>query len=272
MSWRVVAKKDVLDAVRTWRLGTTAVAFVLFFALPVYFGATGSAADAGGDGPSFFSGTGAVLFLVPLAALMLSYDAVAGERESGSLKLLLGLPVTRRDVTVGLAVGRAVVVGTSAVVGIVAAALVFVAFGGTVSPVSLVAFLALVALLGAAYAGPAVAFSAAASTSNRAMATSVGFFLLTLLGWSSVPKLVLYVVNGFSMPRGAPPEWAVFLDRLSPVNAYRAARRGVVEAGGAWTPAGDAFYYADWFGVVVLAAWAVVPVALGYRRYRAADL
>jgi ABC-2 type transport system permease protein len=271
MNWRVFAKKDVLDAYRTWRLGTTAVAFALLLAVPTYF----QVSNPPGGGPdelNFFASMGFVLFLVPLAALMLSYDAIAGERERGSLKLLLGLPATRRDVVTGIAVGRAAVVGTAAVVGVVAAALVFVAFGGPLPLGSFVVFLALAVLLGAAYAGPAVGFSAASSTSNRAMATSVGFFLLTLLGWSSVPNLLRYVLNGFSAPGGPKPEWAIFLDRLSPVQAYQAAFSGYVPTEGTVVSPPDAFYYSDWFGVLVLVGWAVVPVALGYRRFRQVDL
>jgi len=268
MNWRVFAKKDVLDAYRTWRLGFTAVAFVLFLAVPTYFRMNGAVVDD----PNFFATTGFVLFLVPLAALMLSYDAVAGERERGSLKLLLGLPATRRDVVAGIAVGRGVVVGIATVVGVVASALVFVALGGSLPVGSFVAFLALAVLLGAAYVGPAVGLSAALSTANRAMAATVGFFLLTLLGWSSIPNLLRYVLNGFSAPGGPKPEWAVFLDRLSPVAAYDAAFSGYVETGGTLVSAGDAFYHSDWFGVLVLVAWAVVPVALGYRRFRRADL
>jgi ABC-2 type transport system permease protein len=37
--------------------------------------------------------------------------------------------------------------------------------------------------------------------------------------------------------------------------------------------AGDVpFYLQDWVAVVVLMAWGAIPVVIGYRRFRAADL
>lgn len=266
MNWRVLAKKDVLDAHRKWKLGTAAAFFVLFLAVPTYFRVRRS------SGGGFFEGLAMVVFLVPLAALMFGYDAISGERELGSLKLLLGLPYTRRDVVVGTAVGRVVVVAVATLVGVVAAAVVFVGFGGALPVVDFLVFAALVVLLGAAYAGSAVGFSAASPTSNRAMATSVGFFLLTIVGWSAVPMLFRYVVNGFSTPRGPRPEWAAFLDALSPVEAYTTATNALMRSGGTSVPTSDAFYHTGPFAVVVLFAWAVVPVAVGYRRFRATDL
>ncbi|WP_458189116.1 ABC transporter permease subunit [Haladaptatus sp. NG-WS-4] len=269
MNWRVIAKKDLLDSYRKWTLGTLVVFFALFFGVPTYFQVTTVVDSAT---VNFFDGLGFVLFLVPLVALLVSYDAVAGERELGSLKLLLGLPCTRRDVVSGMAVGRVVLVNVATLAGILVAALVFLAFGGSIRPADFAVYLVLVSLLGAAYAGTGVGISAASKTKNRALVGSVVFFVLTLAGWSAIPSLLRYVFNGFSMPRGPQPEWAIFLDRLSPVKAYQATTNALLESGGTWMPSGDAFYYTGWFAVGVLVCWAVVPVALGYRRFSSVDL
>ncbi len=47
------------------------------------------------------------IFLLPLIALLLSYDAIVGERERNTLGLLLSMPVGRTEVIVGKFVGRA---------------------------------------------------------------------------------------------------------------------------------------------------------------------
>lgn len=264
MNWPVLAKKDFLDAYRKWSLATAAAGFVLFFAVPTYLGM--SRAQHPGD-QSFFGLMQTALFFVPLAGLMMSYGAIAGERELGSLKLLLALPYTRLDVISGKAVGRAAVVGAAASIGILVSTLVFVVLGGTLPIVGYALFLVLVLLLAAAYTSSAVCLSAASPTSNRAMATSVGFFLLTLVGWSTIPMVIRYVLNGFSMPGGTEPVWAKVIDSLSPIQAYSNGMSSLVHGHAAST-----FYRSGWFALLVLIGWAVVPVALGYRRFRSADL
>ncbi|WP_049971882.1 ABC transporter permease subunit [Haladaptatus cibarius] len=265
MNWRVLAKKDFLDSYRKWSLGTAAVAFVIFLTVPVYMGMSGNSTPGDAD---FFSAVGFVVFLVPLAALMMSYDAIAGERELGSLKLLLAQPYTRRDVVAGIAAGRAMVVGTATCIGIFVATVVFLAFDGGFSIASYIVFIVLVCLLAAAYSGAAVCFSAVSPTSNRAMATSVGFFMLTLIGWSSIPQLFRYVLNGFSTPRGGRPEWASFIDSLSPIQAYSTGIDTVVHSNGTV----GSFYETGWFAILVLIAWAVIPVVFGYLKFNQTDL
>ncbi|WP_227375288.1 ATP-binding cassette domain-containing protein [Haladaptatus halobius] len=156
--------------------------------------------------------------------------------------------------------------------GVLAYAVVFLAFGGSIPPDDLAVFLALGLHLGATYTGTGVSISAAVKTKNRALVGSVVFFLLTLIGWTAISNVLRYVLNGFSTPRGPQPEWAVFLDRLNPVEAYQTATDALMKTGGMWMPPGDAFYYTRWFALVVLVCWAVVPVALGYRRFRTVDL
>ena len=264
MNWRVMAKKDFLDAYRKWSLAIAAAGFVLFFAVPTYLGM--SRVQNPGD-QSFFGFMQTTPFFVPLAALMMSYGTIAGERELGSLKLLLALPYTRMDVVSGKAVGRAAVVGTAAIIGVLVATLVFLVFGGTFTIAGYVLFLVLMVLLGAAYTSSAVCLSAASPTSNRAMATSVGFFLLSLAGWSAIPLVIRYVLNGFSMPGGAEPVWAKLINNLSPIKAYSNGVNALVHGHTAST-----FYQSGWFALLVLLGWAVIPVALGYRRFNSADL
>src|SRR5690606_32120430 len=63
------------------------------------------------------------ILLVPLIALMLSFDAIVGEHERGTLALLLSYPVRRWQVVVGKVVGQTTILGFATVVGYGAAAL-----------------------------------------------------------------------------------------------------------------------------------------------------
>ena len=48
-----------------------------------------------------------VIYLVPLIALLLGFDAIVGERERGSLDLLLAYPITRGELLLGKYLGLA---------------------------------------------------------------------------------------------------------------------------------------------------------------------
>jgi len=52
-----------------------------------------------------------VTLFLPLVAIFAGYAAISKERTGGSLKLLLSLPHSRKDVIIGKVVGRCGVVG-----------------------------------------------------------------------------------------------------------------------------------------------------------------
>jgi Cu-processing system permease protein len=56
--------------------------------------------------------------LVPLVAMVLSHDAIVGERERNTLGLLLSLPVSRVEVVAAKLLGRALALTLSVVVGL----------------------------------------------------------------------------------------------------------------------------------------------------------
>ena len=58
-----------------------------------------------------------VIYLIPLIALLLGFDAVVGERERGSLDLLLALPITRFELLLGKYLGLAAALTLSTVAG-----------------------------------------------------------------------------------------------------------------------------------------------------------
>ncbi len=78
--------------------------------------------------------------LVPIAALITGYMAVVGERRSGSIKLLLGLPPNRADVVFGKLLGRATVIGTAIALAFVTALVLSSIFFGAVPLFALVEF------------------------------------------------------------------------------------------------------------------------------------
>jgi Cu-processing system permease protein len=99
------------------------VVSVLFAALASAVGLYGDRSDAGAStitGPSLVT---LASLLVPLVALVLSHDAIVGERERNTLGLLLSLPVTRTEVVLAKFLGRAVALALAVGLGLGAAML-----------------------------------------------------------------------------------------------------------------------------------------------------
>ncbi len=106
---RVIAEKEFADAVRSKRLwGLTAVMLTLFGLMIFSFGLS---ARMGGEqildplSQILLSLQTSVSTIAPLLGLALGYDAISGEREKGTLRLILSRPIYRDQVINGKAVG-----------------------------------------------------------------------------------------------------------------------------------------------------------------------
>jgi len=223
--------------------------------------------------------------LVPVIGLLAGYKAIVGERESGSLKLLLSLPHSRRDVVLGKLVGRTAVVTVAILVGYLVAIAVGVALYASFGVVDFLLFTGVTILLALAYISISLGLSSATASSSRAAALALGFWLIFEFLWGVIALLLLWASNGFSLEFGpdvTPPDWYLLFNELAPGAAFstvvQSLTPGEINQGGGLFGAGAAqagttpFYLQDWFALVVLAFWIVVPVTLGYLRFRNADL
>lgn len=276
MSSLVVARKDFQDAVRSRLLwGVTALFVLLVGGLAVAFSTILSAGDAGVPTGSslwfvvFLQGTAG--FFVSIAALLVGYKAVAGERESGTISFLLGLPHTRRDVVVGKVLGRSAVLVVALLAGFLVAAVVLIGVGGDFAATEFALFTLLTAFYAVAFVSAAVALSSITAGAAKAAALAIGFWVLNRV-WGVVSLVVLVVVSGFSFPDPPLPDWYHVLAGLGPGAAYGNAaayflppefsRQVQTSLGG--LPA--------WYGLVVLAGWTVVPLLFGIWQFERVDL
>lgn len=274
MSWAVVARKDFDDAVRSRALWSLTALFVLLIAgaaLLYQFVLTQvqNAGDVAALNLLVFLAGPATLF-VAVATLVVCYKAVAGESESGSGKLLLGLPHTRRDVVFGKLVGRGAVVTAALAVGLLVAMVAIALLYAEFSLVEYVAFALLTALSVLAYVALYVGLSATTTSTSRATVLTVGAFFIVQLVWD----LLVVGISFLGAPvlgTGVAQQAAVVVASLVPKGAYQISVSAL--ASGSFLPTATApFYNEGWFGVVVLAVWIVVPVAVGYARYNRLDL
>jgi Cu-processing system permease protein len=193
IEWRQIATlagKEFRDRMRNRWVLAVALVFAVFSLVITYFGG----AQQGQVGPRsvefvIASLVSLVIYLIPLIALLLGFDAVVGERERGSLELLLALPLTRLELLLGKYLGLALALTLSTLAGFgLVGVLLFRQFGWAgLAPYLGFAFSAV--LLGLAFLSLALLLSVLARerthASGLAIALWFGFVLvfdLLLLG------------------------------------------------------------------------------------------
>lgn len=283
-----VAKKDFRDASQSRALWALVGIFVVLMLIIAYAVAEapeviGISVDVGFNDLLFMTSAFAALF-VPLAAIIVCYKSIAGERELGSIKIIMSLPTTRQDVFFGKVLGRGAVITTALAVAVV----IGLGFGsvllGTVDIVAVFVFLLLTIFFALVYASIMVGLSASTGSTVRATTYTLGFFAVFELLWDAIPLAIVYVVEGFQMPTTF-PDWFTTVLMISPSTGYFAAVNAFVPGieaettgGGAEagvevdTAYGDAIYAQPEVGLLFLVIWMIVSLAVGYSRFSRADL
>ncbi|WP_248516191.1 ABC transporter permease subunit [Salinarchaeum laminariae] len=276
--WLHVAKKDLQDSARSKLLlgviGVLLVLSVVLSAVPYLVGDTGS------DGAEFAAAlfqTPIGIFL-PVLAAMIGYMAIVQERESGSIRVLLGLPLRRSDVVVGKVIGRSIViVGALLVTGLIGTVLMFALYG-SVEWQQMAAFGILGGVLSVVYVAVAIAVSASVSSRGKAMGLIVAILLVLVYAYQYLVLGLVRIVEG-SWTLENVPDYALLLLSLDPnVAGSRAA--GYLFSADIGDPlegvAGESaqlpFYAEQWTAFPVIVLWIVVPLAIGYYRFGKADL
>lgn len=280
MSTLAIARKDFSDSARSRRLWALIVVFVLFVAgLAFYFAEVAPAGQNPNAGSLALIGSLLLptAILLPAIGILTGYRSVIGERESGSLKLLLSLPHRRSDVVFGKFVGRSAVVALAVVVGFAVGGVVLFGLADNVPLDDYALLVVMTILLGATFVSIGVGLSAGLRSETLVVVIGGGLVVLFTLLWQ-VLLLALSLVLAFFEVGGQALRGDIitFLAVLSPRQAFLVAYSSLTTANqNVSAPTGanlDAFWLQDWFGFVVLAFWLVVPLGLGYLRFKNADL
>lgn len=283
MSVRTVATKDVRSVSRSRALWAAATVLALLFALVAY-GYEGYRLSPTESVLQLFATLAMVVaVLLPVVAIVSSYLAIAGEREGGGIKFLLGFPNTRRDVFLGKLASRLTVVAAVVTFVFVAAASVAVAKHGVLPLGPVVGLFALSLVYGSVFVGVAVALSAAVAARSRAIAASVAsYFVLVILFLVPGIRITALVQWLHATMLGFAPNQDLYdaVTYASPLVAFQKAtnlvfppeQRTRVFRRSAEETANLPAYLTDEFALVVFAVWLVVPPVLGYIRFDRADL
>ncbi|KGJ87870.1 ABC transporter permease [Thalassotalea sp. ND16A] len=172
-----VANKEFQDGLRNrWLVSITLIFTVLSLGL-TYFGAAAS----GSIGITSLSTTIASLaslavFLIPLIALLLSYDSFVGEQESGTLLLLLTYPLSKSQLLLGKFIGQGAIIALAIFLGFGSSALLlYFQMDNSQVIASFSLFIFSAVLLGLSFT--AIAYLISLSVSEKSKAA--GFALIT---------------------------------------------------------------------------------------------
>ncbi|WP_435349107.1 ABC transporter permease subunit [Haloarchaeobius sp. HRN-SO-5] len=272
MSWRDIAHKDVHDAGRSktiWLLFALLLVVSLGYAfVHQYLGQNEFGAFVDGL-------AGVVALVLPLFALLLGYKSIIHERTSGSLFLTLSLPHSRRDLAVGTFVGRSLVLLVPTLVALVLAVGVGAVLYGTDGILAYPWFLFATALYGVAFVGIAVGLSMATTVDRWITFGALGGYILLVSFWNTFHTLTLLFLHRFDISvLSDVPDWALLFRLAQPSESYFRLLQVGFDVGRASQYLGDGVpVYVDWWmGLVLLVAWSLVPLAVGYRRFVDSDL
>lgn len=220
------------------------------------------------------------VLIIPLIALIASYLAIAGERESGSIKFRLGLPTTRLELVTGKFLSRVSLVAGAVVLSVAVGGLYGVATYPTLPFDTLLAFTGLTLVFVTAYVAVAIGISAATASRSRAMSSAIGYFfifnvfwLLNLGSFSIVGaiKFIFEDILGLDLAQ----KTELLIRALSPGTAYINSLGLLFPKQFGITPTNQGaspFYLEPWFMIVILLLWIIVPLGLGSWRFGRANI
>lgn len=216
----VLALGEIREGLRNrWVAASIILLATLAFALSALGSAPTGTVNANALSVSVASLSSLSVYLLPLIALMLSFPALVGELERGTLLLLLTYPVARWQVVVGKFAGHVAILMLAVFVGYGVPALVtgFQADDGWLGWQAYLAMMGSSVLLGAAF----IALGYLVSASVRERATAAGLAIGVWLMF-----VVLYDIGLLGMlladhDQSISPALFTSLMLVNPTDAYR---------------------------------------------------
>jgi Cu-processing system permease protein len=265
----VLAEKEFRDGLRNrWVAGATLLLAALAFTLTFLGSAPTGLLDVKPLAVTVISISSLTIFLVPLIALLLGYDAIVGESERGCLLLMLTYPVSRSEIVLGKFLGHAAILAFATLAGYGAAG-AGAAWTGAGDSESWRAFAGLLlssVLLGLAFLAVAYLVSVTVAERSTAAGIAVGLWLLFVVVYDLALMGTLVASKG-----GVGADLFPSLLLLNPADVYRLFNLTAFESirkfsGMAGLSA--SVHFAPVTLLAVLVAWIVVPLCLAVSVFR----
>jgi len=265
MSWRVITRSDAAETARprSVKLLLALPALVILGGAYLY-PVVGSEPYTTARFAGFVSGS--LPTVVALTGILLGYNAVVGERESGAIRLSLSLPHSRRDLVWGTFLSRAgLLCGVMAAALVVGLVLVVYPFG-SLSTLRSLGFVLLALGLGAIWVGLGLAASLSVTTKRRAFVIAFGLFVVFRLAWD---VLVRAVERGLSEVGLDGDDPTAALQAVEPGTVFQRLTDAFIDPGAS---VDNAWYLNEWLALVLFVAWLTLPLGLAYYRFAESDI
>ena len=263
-----IAASEIRIAIRN-RWVAISVATMALFALVLTAAGSGPSGTLAADRLSLTvaSLTSLAVYLVPLIALLISFDAVAGEVERGTLALALTYPGARAAILAGKFVAHLGVLALAVAAGYGVAALVSLA-----SDLRAVAGLGALwrlywssLLLGATFLGVGYAVSAWARRPGAAAGAVVGIWLAAVVLYDLGLLAALVVDGGGAFTRHFFP-WLLAGNPADAFRLFNLAASGATTAAAGVAGAADAL--PAWRALGMMLAWPLAAFLLAIAAFR----
>lgn len=263
-----IARAEMLILRRNWWLVMATVIMVLF-ALALTFAGSAPTGTLGVDmlTVSVSSMTTLAVYLAPLLALMMAFDSIAGERDRGTLGLLLTYPAGRGETLMGKFLAQATALGIATGLGLGSAGVVAALAGGAGadSVIALLRLIATATLLGAVFLFLGYGLSALAKSPTAAAGLAAGLWLVFVVLFD-LGLLGAVVLDGGGVFTQDIFPWIMV---ANPADAFRvwniAASDGVAMASGM---GGAAQMLPAWAAPLSLLLWPLLGFGLARAAFK----
>ncbi|MFO7530667.1 MAG: ABC transporter permease subunit [Marinobacter sp.] len=266
-----IARKELSDSLRNRWLMAISLVFATLALGIAWFGAAASGQVGYASTPATIASLASLgIFLIPLIALLLAYDAIVGEDEGGTLLLLMTYPLSRSQLLLGKFLGHGLTLALATLIGFgvagIAIALLVEDVAITSLAIAMFRFIASTVLLGWGFIALAYVVSVRVSEKPIAagLALAIWFFFVLIFDLMLLGTLVASEgkFNAELLP------WLLM---LNPTDIYRLLN--IVAFGDTAQLSGVLSLGADlpisaaglWFGLVL---WFAIPLAAALLLFR----
>jgi len=271
----LIAKKEIMDNIRNkWILFMTGV-FAFLTLIISYFGSFGEGWQA--LGLTIAGMMSLVQYLIPIIALMLSYGAIVGEIEKGSMSAFLSLPVKRFEIIIGKFVGLSSVLALSLLAGFGIAGIIIGYNVGEINIFEYGVFLISSIILGMVFICLGLFASSFFKRRSTSMGMAVFFWFFFTMIWSVITLGIasILVDDLTSIVSEGLPDWYYAIEMINPLSSYRALVSLNVES---VSNAGQQIMgtFPDFYSTPVLSSllfvWLVVFLSFSILLFKKRDL
>jgi Cu-processing system permease protein len=255
------------------RWALTATIVMMVFSLALTFAGAGPTGALGVDllTVSVASMTTLAVYLTPLLALLIAFDAISGEVERGSLALLLTYPVGRGEILLGKFLAHLAVLSVAMVIGFGSAgAAAWFAGGANLQSVLALGRLVLGSmLLGATFLAIGYSLSAVSRSVAGAAGAAIGVWLVLVVLYDLSLLGAVVIDGGGAFTRNIFP-WLLALNPADAFRLWSISGSGDVALATGMTGAGAAL--PAWAVPLSLLLWPLVALWAALHFFRRIEL